>query len=513
MLKRHLSFLVFSLLLAVNCLAQTAGERSSSKTNITKFPGNELKGTVLDSVDRTPLPYASILALHKNKGTISNENGEFALDIMGLETTDTLCFQYIGYKPEKILLEKLESSSTIYLREEIYNLNETFIFGNAPDAKTIVKLVIKNKEANYRPVTSEWQAFIRQRDITDFESFHLNYKNSTIPDLDEETLKQFEEKMPKYTTSYTDFLGNIYVTKNLDDSVKLKVEPIRTVSLKEKDFDELQKYDTLLENLFKTDNDKEYWKIKSGIFGQKVDIPEDSADIHTDTVNANKPKLVYFSRNIGYQLKYSLLDDKDEWEFLYETGKYDYTLAGGTSFNGEDVYIIDFVPHNSGNFTGRLYISVETYALIRADYEYAPGKTGRDIHLLGVGYTENEFSGSIYFEKKDSNYIVKYFSKKTGAHASVDRNLEISKKKKRVLWDKELMDFEISMEITVNIENSIEFYALDDKEITEDQFLGFTQPEFYEIIYVDQFDDRLWSGYSIIEPTQKMKDYRKQATQ
>ncbi len=31
-----------------------------------------------------------------------------------------------------------------------------------------------------------------------------------------------------------------------------------------------------------------------------------------------------------------------------------------------------------------------------------------------------------------------------------------------------------------------------------------------EIIYVDQFDDKLWSGYSIIEPTKQMREYRKQ---
>ena len=53
-----------------------------------------------------------------------------------------------------------------------------------------------------------------------------------------------------------------------------------------------------------------------------------------------------------------------------------------------------------------MYISIRTYALVRADYEYAEGKTGRDIHLFGIGYTENEFSGSIYFEKKEENYIL-----------------------------------------------------------------------------------------------------------
>jgi len=61
------------------------------------------------------------------------------------------------------------------------------------------------------------------------------------------------------------------------------------------------------------------------------------------------------------------------------------------------------------------------------------------------------------------------------------------------------------------MESLVEFYFLDDHDINEEQFAGFKQPEYYEIIFVDQFDDKLWSGYSIIEPTQKMKEYKKQA--
>jgi len=31
-----------------------------------------------------------------------------------------------------------------------------------------------------------------------------------------------------------------------------------------------------------------------------------------------------------------------------------------------------------------------------------------------------------------------------------------------------------------------------------------------DIIYVDQFNDNLWKGFSIIEPTEQMKEYKKQ---
>jgi hypothetical protein len=221
----------------------------------------------------------------------------------------------------------------------------------------------------------------------------------------------------------------------------------------------------------------------------------------------------YFAKNIKHQLTFSTLDDKERWEFLHETGKYNYTLAGGTSFNGENVYIIDFTPRSSGIFTGRLYISVETFALIRADFDYAEGKTGRDIHLLGIGYTETQSGGSIYFEKKDGNYLLKYFSRNDGISASVNRNVEIAKKRKRTLFDKELMDFDLELDITLLTENSTEYYVLDEWEIPESEYESFVQEKYMDVIYVDQFDDDLWIGYSIIEPTRQMREYKKQAVE
>ena len=510
MKRKHLFSTFFSLILIIHCHGQTAKDPASVKTEESIYARKELNGLVMDIDKQTALPYANIYVLHKNKGSISNENGYFSLDISDLDKTDTVCFQYIGYKSRNILIGQLDTSSVIYLKEEIYDLTETLIFGNAPDPESIVKKVLKNKESNYKKTTCVRQTFIRDRNVVDIDSIRLNYKKSTIPELDQEKFKLLEESIPEHTTSYTDFLGNIYLTKNQDDSVRLKIDPVRTVTLEEKEIDALKQFDTLFENLLTSTDEKEYWKIKSGIFGEKIDEGPENPEPEKDTLKRNKRELIYYSRNIESQLKYSLLDNKDEWEFLHETGRYNYSLAGGTSFNGEDVYIIDFTPRNNGLYAGRMYISTNTFALIRADYEYAPGKTGRNIHLLGIGYTETQFSGSIDFEKKDSNYILKYFSNKAGTKVSVNRNVEISKKRKRALFDKELMEFKVEIDITVKGENSIEYYVLDDREISDTQFEGFKQPESMEIIFVDQFDDNLWSSYSIIEPTKQMKEYKKQ---
>jgi len=73
-----------------------------------------------------------------------------------------------------------------------------------------------------------------------------------------------------------------------------------------------------------------------------MDDENDRAE--NDSLKENERKIKHFNRRIKYRLNYSLLDNKNDWEFLHSTGKYRYVLAGGTSVAGEEVYIIDFKP-------------------------------------------------------------------------------------------------------------------------------------------------------------------------
>jgi hypothetical protein len=127
-----------------------------------------------------------------------------------------------------------------------------------------------------------------------------------------------------------------------------------------------------------------------------------------------------------------------------------------------------------------------------------------------LGYTENQFSGSISFEKKDDNYYLKYYSKRVGYTASVDRSLALMKKKKRWLFDKKLKELKLRIDFLVNVEESVEYLVIEDTEISDSQFARFEQPEYMDVIFVEQFDDDLWRGYAIIEPTQQMREYKKQ---
>jgi hypothetical protein len=79
----------------------------------------------------------------------------------------------------------------------------------------------------------------------------------------------------------------------------------------------------------------EYWKVKSGIFGSKLDSADIASDPDKDSLEENSRKTKELVSGIRYGLKYSSLSEKDAWEFLHKTGKYNYSLAGGIRVNGE----------------------------------------------------------------------------------------------------------------------------------------------------------------------------------
>ncbi len=467
-----------------------------------------LKGRVLDKDTKVPLRYANIYVLHKNTGTVSNEKGEFLLNIAGLEKGDTVRFRYIGYQPVWLTVGQLDTLRMVYMKEKIFNLSETVVYGKEPDPVAIVKNVLKNKEANYRQSPEVMKIFRRSSDVSDIQKLVMNYKKSSIPQLDREMMRKAEKKIPRHSVSFVDFLGETYSTGKEDDTLKIK--PIRTVALKDKNFSGMDQLTSLFDSIFRDTGEKEYWKMKSGIFGGKLDIGESDTIPSADSLSRIRWNTDFFGRQAGNDLKFARMDNKKEWDFLYNTGRYKYTLAGGTRVNGEEVYVIDFVPHNSGNYRGRLYIAAGSYALIRADFDYAPGKTGTDIHLLGVGYTENAFSGSIYFVKKGNRYVLKYFLKKEGVDVIFNRNLALIKKRKRFLFDKTLEVLKMGVQIEVEAKTSVEILVLDQKEITLAQYTGFKPQEYMPVVYVNQFNPDLWKGFSIIEPTEQMRKYKRQ---
>jgi len=61
----------------------------------------------------------------------------------------------------------------------------------------------------------------------------------------------------------------------------------------------------------------------------------------------------------------------------------------------------------------------------------------------------------------------------------------------------------------VKSEVLIEYLVLDSDIITTKEYEEFREQKKMNVFYVDQFDENLWKGYTIIEPTKQMKEYKK----
>ncbi len=472
------------------------------------------KGRVLDKASGQALPYSNITVQGTNRGSISNEEGFFSINIEGLSPKDSLLISFIGFKTQKIAVNRTDTFRVINLEEDLINLDETFVFGGPPEAKDIIKKMLEKKPENYPSIYKKSKVFIRDRNATDILDFSMKMKKSSFKGFNKNILKEIEEKTPRHSLSYSDFLGDLYFPGSENTGIKLK--PTQLIELREKSPEASEELNKVLTEMLKETSKDEYWKIKSGIFSQRADFDadiNDTTNTKQDTIDlSNKKEHFDFASYIRWKHDAFIdLDNEEQWDFLHERGDYNYTLNSGTRINNEDVYIIDFTPKKSGKFEGRLYIAMQSYALIRADFKYASGKHGFSIKLLGVGYRKTNFSGSVLFEKLNGAYQVKYFAYSTNQNISVERPVSLLKKRERFLFDKTLNQLKIKLVFVTQQKESVEMFFLENEAITKQEWDKFTPKKYIDVKYVNQFSDDNWKGYSIIEPTQKMREYKKRA--
>ena len=469
-------------------------------------PNSPLKGVLYDHNSRQPLMYASIFVINSNTGVISNEQGQYAIDISSFRLQDSIRFQYMGYQIKDVAISELLHSADVYLEENIINISETLIFGSEQDPDFIVQQVLLYADSNYHKDYSASEVFVRKRDESDLLLFNLDYKKSTISEIDQDAIAMAQQKMPRHSTSYTDFLGEMLSSPEKTDSLRIKIKPKKVVSLNDKDITEIDQLAQVFEDAFKKTDSLEYWKIKTGIIGGKLGL-----DFQDTTLNLQEDEIAVmdFATNLYYDLNDYQFDKEDMWDFLHKPSRYSFTLVGGTRLQGQDIYIIDFVPKNKGLYEGRLYIGLSSYALLRADFQYAEGKHGRNFKLMGVSFKEEEYKISVNFEKADERYHLKYFSFKKVSSFGIDRKLALLKKRKKPLFDKTLLELKGAIDMQVRSQQSFECLLLSYEDISPWDYHHFEQSKKMKVIYVEQFDDSLWQGYDILEPTKQMRDYKK----
>ncbi len=173
--------------------------------------GQTFKGTILNSETNLPIEYVNIGVVGKNNGTVSNENGNYVLEIPSDFDSDTLKVSCIGYHPYSIKVEDFKRlmNHDITLKSRVYELQEVNIRPKQYRFKNLgVSTKMKNVQAGFKDNLLGYELGVL-----------MKVKKSAIP----ETLRT----NVAYTTYDTLFYRvNVYRMKNKTEFENILEKPI-----------------------------------------------------------------------------------------------------------------------------------------------------------------------------------------------------------------------------------------------------------------------------------------------
>ncbi len=112
----------------------------------------KMNGSVINSETKEPIKFVNIGILKKNKGTISNENGEFNLNISRKFLNDSLTISHINYYPIKVPIENLKNKPILL----------------TPKTNELSEIIVSNKKIKHRKIgVKSFNRFLSMRVISE----------------------------------------------------------------------------------------------------------------------------------------------------------------------------------------------------------------------------------------------------------------------------------------------------------------------------------------------------------
>lgn len=114
----------------------------------------QIVGTITNSKEEA-LPFVNILIENTYKGTTSNDDGYYELNISEPKTY-TIVYTYLGYKTvkKKVAIDKFPYKIDITLEEESVSLGEVIVDAEENPANVIIRQVIAKRKENLEKINS-----------------------------------------------------------------------------------------------------------------------------------------------------------------------------------------------------------------------------------------------------------------------------------------------------------------------------------------------------------------------
>jgi len=455
---------------------------------------------------------------------ITNEEGRFSFLLDDkVKETDSLFISCIGYESIGKPIAEF-SENIIYLRAKAIELNPVIVTNKNYSPKEIIELVEDNLEKNYHKGLSKKRLFLRQTFQNNIIQTDYRLKKSTIPALSKKFLDSVISTIPRSSTFYTEILGDLY---GGSDGEEQKLDLIKASELYDKsrelDYDKLEeRFNEIVKKNVKTDS---YFKIKSGLFGTKLDSLElsttevDSTDskalqeaLEKEKKNKEERKKFFASyqrKTLGNLYENIPIFEDSDYNVLFKPRRYDLVLENFTYIGDAAVYVISFQPKGSQDYQGRLYINSDDFALLRMDFKNVDPL--RKFKLLGVSINEYLAEGEVIFSKaKDGLYHLRYYNILKGNRIGFKRPVKIIEKNKNVKGRRKQNELSLKVDAAFGSRNRYEMVVFDYDQINSGTYEAFKENNKVLPTYLPNYDPEFWKGYDIIAPNQAIQEFKSQ---
>jgi len=434
-----------------------------------------IKAQVIDKETNETIPYVAV-TIGENYGVVADGEGYFEIEIpKSISKTDLLKVISIGYKDLIIDLSN-KINSKLYLHRDAISMDEVVITNSKYSLEEIIEKVEENISRNYTTNLTKKQLFFRQKDNNKINKLNIEFKKSTIPELNQDFVNKELAEIPKTSAFYTEVLADWYGD---EDDYKLDIDKaVKFFDTFSNDYLEVlnKKLEEILNKNFKKDS---YFKIKSGLFSIKTDAKEafsedgELLDMRNEMSKKEEVNKNFFFKNSKKTIKEVFEEvfytDDTSLNFIKKPSRYDFELIDTIDYGEDLVYKINFFPNGREDFKGTFYVNTQDFAIVRIDYQNVAQLKG--IKLLGFSYKELGRKGTMIFEKDgNEKYQLKFIEQVQEDKYGIDRPLKIIEKNKNVRGRKKQNEISSEIDFTSTVVREFQILVYDTKGITENQF-------------------------------------------
>ncbi len=468
---------------------------------------------VIDQKTATPIPFATI-RLGQHSGVVTNEEGYFTLsnETIG-RLSDSIRISSMGYEGKQLWLPS-QKDTLIALTPATLALKPVFLTNNPLSPEEIIEKVKEQLTVNYADNGyTQKNIFFRQSDLNSMSKTAINFKKSTIEELDKTLIDSIAGLIPKKTEYYRETVGTFYGNYRQQ---KLQVTKAAELYDKTKDIS-VDGLSEKLERIFKENvKPNSYLKIKSGIFGTKVQLDsamaaqEESKD---EVIKVQRTTSEDFSNQIKDRISelYAQLffTEDSEIDVLRKSNRYRFTLDAYTIIEDTPVYVVRFSPKGKKDFKGVMYINTEDYAVMRLEFENV--RRLSSFGLFGISYAHTIYRGkSIFSKDANGRYSPRYLELEDGNTFGIDRPLKVIEKNKFVKGRRKQNELSLGIDFQGGQLNKYEMVVFDTQTIDETTFNQVKENQKVAPAYLTKYDPTFWDGYTIMEPNSAIQSFEVQ---